>query len=536
MIALYNGKVYSQNKFYEGILLDGKRIKYIGSSKDIKAMADGNTGEIDLKGRLVLPGFIDSHAHGGWSVSLTLNKIDLSEAETVQECLDIVKRYIKENPDMDIYQGIGWTSPIFGEKGPDKKILDEICADKPIVLKAIEGHAVWVNSQAIKAAGITLEMPVPTGGVAVKDDEGSFTGLFKDEAQAMIEDNIPETSVEVFKAAILEYQREMVKLGITGASEMHMFRYKNLHRAYQELADEGRLLIKAIMHYEVSPNEDMEAVRARMKNPQPEFKNKLSQGNYAKIFIDGVVENGTAWLKNPYSNDKNHYGIKLWNDQQLFDVCSELDKMGYDIHFHVIGDAAVSQMVRAVEYVVKSNGKRNRRYVAAHVQLADKGDIAKMAELGICVSANSYWFGEEKNYHEIEKASLGSRADRQYPMKSLMDSGITVSVGSDYSVTIDPNPIVAIKMGIERSFRDIFPDSSEVLWEEECVDFKRMLDAVTINSAYTCRIDNETGSLEAGKLADLIVTDKNIFDLSSSELQKVKIDMTISEGEIVYQK
>ncbi len=229
--------------------------------------------------------------------------------------------------------------------------------------------------------------------------------------------------------------------------------------------------------------------------------------------------------------------MQLWEDEHLFEVCAYVDSLGYDIHFHVIGDAAVNQMVRAMEYVKQANGDRpDRRPVAAHVQLADKEDIKRMAELGFCVSANPYWFGIEQNYYYgVEVPLLGKeRAERQYPMKSLMDAGMVVSAGSDFSVTAEPYPVGAVKLGMERCLRDIIEGADEVLWEEECAGLEEMVDAVTKNAAYTSRMDEKTGTIEVGKLADLVVLSRNIFEIPSKEFMSVQALMTISEGEIVF--
>lgn len=536
MIALFNGKVYTNNAFFEAIILEGKFIKKIGSNKEVEQLISEADVKIDLKGKVVVPGFIDSHAHGAHSLSLGMDSIDLTQCDSVESYLETIEKYITEHPDEEVYRGIGWQSPFFGEEGPEKELLDKICDSKPIVLKAIEGHGIWVNSNAIELAGITRDTLNPSSGVIVHNRDGSVRGQFKEEAQDLIEDKIPDFSVGHYKKAILEYQKEMVAYGITGACEMDMKRNSNMHMAYRELANEDRLLIKAGMHYRVKSNEGKNNIITEFSNPNKMYENKLVDGYFAKIFVDGVVENATAWLKEPYETMSGWAGKGLWPDEKLFEACKTLYKLGYDLHFHCIGDAAVSQVVRTIEKI-KSEGKTDshHRTVIAHVQIADKTDISKMANLGISVSANPYWFGKERNYYyKVEKPLLGDRAEHQYPMKSLLDAGVIVSSGSDYSVTPEPNPIMAIKTGMERSFRDIFPGCDEVLGANECADFMSMFNSVTINAAYTSRMERKTGSLEEGKYADLAVLSENIFETPASQMQYITVDMTISEGEIVY--
>lgn len=541
-MILYNGLIYSNNGMHTAIVIQDDKIIYIGNDSEAfkyQESSDNVSNEkcIDLNGRLVLPGFIDSHAHGGNFLAMAKDKIDLTGVGTVDEYRHIVRNFIDENHNKDFYKGIGWQSPVFDKKGPAKELLDEICSDKPIVIKSFEGHSLWVNSKAIEIAGVTESTANPKGGVISKNNDGTLRGTFFDEAQKLIDVITPDDAVDVYKDAILEYQQMMVPYGYTGSTEMMMRKGSNLHKAYQELALEGKLLIKTLLTHLVTP-EDSAHVNELMKDNNKSIGNKIIDGTYAKIFIDGVVEGATAWLKQPYNNTPDFYGEPLWEDEALFKVCENLDKLGYDIHFHVIGDRAVEQMINAIEHVIRVNGDKKRRPVAAHVQLMDKDDISRMKAAGISVSANPYWFFKDETYTQLnEIPMLGERADQQFPMKSLVNQGIVVSTGSDFSITENPNPLLAIKFGMQRVAWDADAgDTASLLNESECVDFDTMLKSVTLNGAYTINMEECTGSLEVGKLADMVVLNRNIFELPAVELANVNVDMTISEGEIVYQR
>lgn len=536
-MILYNGIVYTEEKFYSAVVVKDSVIKYIGD--DDKALSHRESDEeiIDLQGRLVLPGFIDSHAHGGSFTAQGMDKIELYKGGSVEEYVNIIKQYITDNPEKNGYKGVGWQSPLFGEKGPEKEILDNICREKPIVIRSGEGHAIWANSKAIDMAGITEDTISPKGGVVEKTENGKIRGCFKDEAGKLLEGVLEDDSVELYKKAILEYQNIMVSYGYTGAAEMMMNKDSNLHKAYIELAEEDMLIMKAQTSYQVSPSTVKQDLKT-LKRRKPFIKNRLVDGYYAKIFIDGVVECATAWLKDPYTNNPGFYGEPLWTDKQLFETCIELDKMGYDIHFHVIGDRAVSQMIDAMEAVKKANGKRDRRPVAAHVQLMDPEDLKRMKSAGISVSANPYWFFKDEVYSVLNEIPLlGERADEQFPFKSLIDVGIIVSCGSDYSITEDPNPVLAMKTGMERVDVNAPADDLQTAQNiAEKATFDDMLKCVTINGAYTMKIENLTGSIEVGKDADMVVLNHNLFNTETSEYKNIKADMTISEGELVYQR
>lgn len=538
-MILYNGIVYSEGNLNSALVIEKNKIVYIGDDAEALRYAENKSDEecIDLRGRLVLPGFIDSHAHGGYFTAMKTKKIDLSNSRSADEYLGIIKKFIDENPEIDFYKGVGWQSPVFGEEGPDKRLLDNICSKKPIVIKATEGHSIWANSKAIELAGVTDKTPDPKGGIIVKNADGSVRGAFLDEAQNFIEKIMPDDSIEVYKEAILEYQSLMASYGYTATSEMMMVKNSNLYKAYQELAEEKKLLIKTLLSHWILPS-DQEAILESLKDNRKVFENKIIDGYYAKIFVDGVVESATAWLKEPYSNADGYYGEALWDDKKLFDTCLALDKLGYDLHFHVIGDKAVSQMLDALEMIRKLNGEKTRRPVAAHVQLLDKADLVRMKDMNVSVSANPYWFYRDKEYTDKnELPKLGERIKHQYPMKTLIDVGLIVSTGSDFAITPEPDPIQAIKFGMERVAKGAAIDDMEtVLNPQERVSLDTMLKSVTINGAYTMNIDEYTGSLKKGKMADLVVLDKNLFNLSTLEYQDISVDMTISEGQIIYEK
>ena len=538
MLILINGKIYSNGDFFEAIVADGKIIKYIGDNETANGFADGGSRIIDLQGRLVMPGFIDSHAHGASFTAQTVDKIDLRKGFSKDEYLTTIREFITANPDMKFYPGAGWLSPVFGEEGPEKELLDEICSDKPIVIRSAEGHSLWLNSKAIEMAGVTPETACPEGGKIEKNPDGSIRGTFKEEAEALVAHIMPEDTVEVFKKAIMQYQNEMLPYGYTSTAEMMISKDDNMHKAYMELADEDAMLIKTSLAFLVDPTDDAQAIKEKIGQAQPELRNKLSHGAYIKLFGDGVVEGKTAWLKDPYADEAEYCGEPRWKTESMKAACKVIEECGYDIHCHVIGDAAVEQITGAIEYVNAECGHReDRRPVLAHVQLADPVDVKRMAAAGISVSANPYWFVVDDEYTKaVEIPLLGERAGKQYPMKSLFDRGIVVSTGSDFSITPDPNPLAAIYLACRRCIPGLdYNDPALVLDMAERADFEDMIKSVTINGAYTLKLDDVTGSLEVGKFADMAVLNKDIFTIPLDEILEVQVDMTISEGEVVYE-
>ncbi len=537
MIALYNGKIYSQNKFEEAILIDGKYIKAIGKNSEILKHISADKEKINLEGKVVLPGFIDSHAHGPLSISSVSGKIDMTAGTSRDEYLELVKNFINQNSEKEIFMGMGWLNPAFDKNGPDKEALDRICSDTPVVLKSGDGHSVWCNSIAIEKAGINKNTPDPEGGFIERNQDGSLRGTFRDQAQELILKIVPEPTVDEFKEAIAEFQEMMIRYGHTAVFDPMVDIDGNMIKAYREMSEAGELKIKFGLAYTSDPKQPETSIEQYEKSG-PVEEDKLTEGSFVKIFVDGVVEGGTAFLKEDYCNKKGYRGEPLWEQSELNKFCARVDKIGYDIHFHVIGDAAVRQMIDAMKYVRTQNGYRERNTVAAHMQIVDPQDYRQLKELDISISANPYWFVKAPGYYEnIEIPVLGYRAEKEYPMKTFFDLGITVSAGSDFAVTPRPYPMAGIQLAMLRTvYGEDHTNPENVLNGEEKITIEQGLQAFTENGAKTMGISSITGSLEVGKYADIVVMEENIFDISPEKLSETSVFMTISEGSLVYRK
>ncbi len=537
MIALYNGTIYSGKRFYEAILLDGKWIKSIGSNEAIRRQATSQDQQIDLGGRLVLPGFIDSHAHGPLSISRTLGKIDLYPAETQDQYLQIIRQFVEENPEQELYSGMGWLNPAFGERGPDKESLDAICSSKPIVLCSGDGHSTWGNSRAIELAGITRTSEDPEGGTIERNADGSIRGTFRDQAKDYLQNLVPDASADDYKEALMNFQDMMAGYGHTAVFDAMVDLNSNMHQAYRELNRDEQLKIKCVLAYTSDP-ENPELSLAQYEKAKVVKEGKLTEGTIVKVFVDGVVEGGTAFLKEEYCHQKDYYGEPLWEQEALNQFCAAVDRMGYDLHFHVIGDAAAAEMLTAMEFVHQKNGEKLRNTVAAHMQLVDPKDYQRLKALDIRISSNPYWFVKAPGYYEnIELPFLGNRAELEYPMKSFFDLGLIVSAGSDYGVTPQPYPPAGMQIALLRTlYGKDHTILKDVLNAAEAIDLEEALDAFTINGANTMGIEDMTGSLEVGKHADLVVMEQNLFDTDAADFYRTEVYMTISEGEIIYKK
>jgi predicted amidohydrolase YtcJ len=536
-LVLKNGFIYTvdgQRTIAEAVaIIDGKFV-YVGSTSEVNQYIGKETRVIDLDKRMVLPGFIDSHCHPAYGAAHQLFDVMFTGLNSIAEYKKAIRDFAAKHPDAKFIKGRGWKNTLFGKTGPDKKIIDEIIPNIPVALDDDGGHAAWVNSLTLKLAGITKETKDPRSGVIERDPEsGEPTGTLRESAAYLISEIFPDYTVEQLMQALEAYQKMAAKFGITTAHDATVDAGGNDFNAYKNLEKENRLAMRFRASLFVDPQKELEQV-AQLIVEREKSRGPLFQTNGAKIYIDGVVEGGTAYLKEPFKHLANFRGVPRWDSDKLYRMCAELDKNKFQIHVHSIGDAATALTLDAFAYAIEKNGKRGSRNLITHIQLVDPQDILRFKELGVVAVPQPYWFMKDDYYYNLQVPYLGlKRADDEYPMESFFKAGGVVASASDYAVTIPCNPLIAIQTGITRSCLGI-TDPKEILWPAERATLEQMLASFTINGAYANFLENTTGSIEVGKMADLIVLDKNLFNLAVEEISKVKVILTFFAGKEVF--
>jgi predicted amidohydrolase YtcJ len=535
-IVFRNGYIFtvdSSNSKAEALAIKDGKFVFVGDSKGVRNYIGDKTKVIDLERRLILPGFIDSHAHPISSYRY-FYELNLYGFKTKEEIQDAIKKYLAAHPEAKYIKGRGWSNTDFPNTGPDKKIIDAIVKDMPVSFSSEDGHSKWVNSKTLEQAGINRDTKNPVGGVIERDPiTGEPNGTLRENAADLVSDIFPVYSVDDLMKGLEAYQRMALSFGITTAHDAYLDAGSNESEAYRNLENNDLLRMRFRASLYIDPEKGTEQINSlideRMKNKGSHF-----QTNSAKIFIDGVVEGSTAYLKEPYNHLPDSYGELLWNLDMLNNICSELDKNNFQIHVHAIGDASTSVTLDAFEYAEGQNSKRDSRNSITHLQLVDQSDIKRFKDLAVVALPQPYWFIKDDYYYNIQVPYLGQeRADKEYPMKSFFDEGVVVASSSDYPVTIPCNPLEAIQYGITRSEFNT-TESTEILWPEERVTIEQMIRSFTINGAYANFLEKETGSIEVGKKADLIVLDKNLFEIPVTEISKSKVLMTLFEGKEVF--
>jgi len=567
-LVLKNGSVYTVDRelsWAQAIGIRNRKIVFVGSNEDVKFFIGPDTEVIDLEGMMVLPALVDSHMHPAQSAHLylyQLNLFEVSGCNQIKAYLNEIREFSEKNPERDWIIGGGYSRSAFDELGPRKEWLDEIESKRPIAITSTDGHSMWVNSKALEIARITKITPQPEQGVIKQNPEtGEPAGLLQEPgAMNLVRQHIPKVPKEQVKDSLFWLQKWLNSKGITSTHEAMLgLDEPNIYEAYNELAQEGKLTVRYRASWNISPEGDFIAQIDQGEALAKNFKHPHFKAGSFKFFTDHVIEEETGFLLEPYAHrDDDWHGIKVWEDDALGKAFNRIDAAGYQIHVHVIGDAAAKYTLDALETAIKKNGKRDSRHSFAHLQLARKEDIQRIAELGVNVHTSPYWMNIDDYFWKLNLPYLGcERAfNQQYPMNSLIRAGANVTVASDFWVT-EPDPMAAIYCGMKRlmpytvfkqdysanpNYRWISDPDAELEYGdlgvlpplEERVSLESMIAASTFNGAYANFLDGEIGSIEVGKLADLVVLERNLFEIDVEQIPTTRIFMTFFEGQLVY--
>ncbi len=548
--VLRNGAVYtldSRETRAQSIAVGGGTILYVGDDAGAEAFVGPETEVIDLgglgglgglAGKMVLPGFIDSHSHptGALIQAVAVSLYDLTALE---QYLEAVRRFAEENPEKEAIRGSGWSNALFPLTGPKKGDLDAVVSGRPVQLGSGDGHSSWVNSKALELAGITKDTPDPEGGVIERDPStGEPTGTLRESATGLVTAILPSFTTEERMTGLEAFQEMAAKDGVTtariaaiGLAAAGDFDASEMV-AYERLESEGKLRVRFRGSLLLPPDAPIERI-AELVAEREKQKGGLFEIDAVKIFIDGVVEGETAYLLEPYAHRPDYRGELLWDPDRLKEMVAACDREGFIVHIHAIGDAATGLALDAFEFARETNGPRDARHQVTHLQLVTPSDVKRFAELSVIAVPQPFWFTKGGFYDAIEAPYLGEeRASREYPMKSFFDAGVTVASASDFPVTIPFSPVVGMKMGITRSFDPANPDM--VLGPEERVSLGQMLASFTRNGAYAARLEDRLGSLEVGKVADVVVLDRNLFEIAPDKVGEAKVLLTLFEGRQIY--
>ena len=529
-LVLLNGTVWTVNPdqpWAEAVALKGDKILEAGSSEEIKGMIGDNTQVIDLKGDLVLPGFIDSHTHflnGGFS----LLSIRLRDAESREEFITRIGDKAKEiEKEVWILDG-DWDHQSFDPPElPRKEWIDPVTPHNPVCVNRHDGHMVLVNSLALKLAGITKNTPIPAGGEILKDPEtGEPTGILKDAAMNLVMRHIPEPSFEEKLKAAEVALKHAAELGVTSVHDMA---YAENFEVYQELLRQNKLTARLYVYIPITEVE----IYARLKLKTP-FGNNLLKIGGLKGFVDGSLGSSTALFFDSYTDNPRKKGLlhsQMFPEGIMEKRIIQADKAGLQVAVHAIGDKANNILLDIFERIITQNGERDRRWRIEHAQHLLPQDIERIANLGIIASIQPYHAIDDGRW--AERKIGRKRCQYTYAFKSLVEKGAVLACGSDWTVA-PLDPIGGIYAAVTRQTLD--GKHPEGWFPEQKISLEEAIRGYTLNGAYAEFSENLKGSVEKGKLADLVVLSRNIFKIQPDEIQKTEVKMTIFNGKVIYKK
>ena len=531
-LLLYNGKLHTQDSRFpeaSAIALRENRILAVGADQAIRGLAAPDTEQIDLQGRLVLPGLTDAHFHY-YDWALGLKRLALADADSLPDLREHLAQRAGETPPGEWISGQGWNESRWPEgRMPTRTDLDAVTEEHPVILWRNDMHLAVANTLALQQAGISAETRDPAQGVISRDDSGEPNGILKELAINLVRNVIPPPSEAEAMAALQDGFPLLHRLGLTG---VHDFRIMGgadgppAFRAYQALAAGGKLNLRMWMQV---PGELLdEAIALGLRTGMGDDVLRVGQ---IKIFSDGGQGARTAWMVAPYE-DTGDCGMPLTPMDEIAKAIRKADAAGLAVAVHAIGDRANRELIGVFEQIDSCNSQRATRlpHRIEHVQVIQPGDVLRLGELNVVASVQPIHCPDD--IPMIEE-SIGERGRWAYPFREMFKAGITLALGTDCPVA-SPNPFWNIHAAVTRQGRDGTPEGG--WYPSQRLSVSEAVWGYTMGPALASGREHAQGSLSPGKLADLVVLDRDIFEIPTEEIPETKVGMTVFDGRIVHRR
>lgn len=531
-----NGKIYtldSRRPWAEALAIKSGRILAVGTQQEMQSYRGPRTRIIDARGRLVLPGFTDCHIHF-LEGSLSLLNVNLDGAGTIAEIQQRVKAFAAAHPERQWILGRGWLYSAFGAEAlPHKKYLDEIEPKRPVLLEGYDGHTRWANSKALEMAGINRETPDPPNGVIVRDPQtGEATGALKEAAGQLVE--------RVISAYTRQQKIEALRLGLAEANKAGLVR---VHSAggdfealdlYRDLQQRGQLTVRMYVAYFLDPPQLTQAAWEAIEEARRSYTDDFLEGGVVKIMLDGVVESHTASMLSPYADDPSQAGKLFWDPSKYKEAVRELDRQELQIFTHAIGEGAVRLALDAYQEARAANHTQDARHRIEHIETITSEDVPRFGSLGVIASFQPLHAYPDENNENVWSRNAGAgRIARAFGWQGVARAGGRLAFGSDWPV-VTLNPWMGIQTAVTRQTRDGKPAGGWV--PDQRVSLEQAVEAYTLSAAIAGHRESKEGSLEPGKLADLIIVTPNIFGADPHTLGKTQVVLTMVGGKVVYHR
>jgi predicted amidohydrolase YtcJ len=528
-LLLYNGNIHTldpEQPLASALILRGERVLASGSDGDMRALAQAATGEraVDLGGRTVLPGLIDAHLHFDW-YSLGLQNVE-AETVTLAECLERVRAKAAATPSGKWVTGMGWNQNAWGGEFPTAADLDRVAPEHPVMLRAKSGHAAWANSAAMRLAGVSASSTNPPGGEIQRDAQGQPTGVFFEDAMDLVAHQMPEATAEDVAAGMRQAQENAWRVGLCG---IHDFDGRRSFTALQMLKERGQLGLRVVKQIQV--RHLAEAVGVGLRSG---FGDDWLRIGNVKVFLDGALGPRTASMIEPYEGEPDNYGIVVTDKEELYEFAAKAAANGLAMTVHAIGDKAnhdlldVYSTVRAEE---QQRGQPPLRHRCEHVQLLHPADARRLGELNVVASMQPIHATSDMR---MADRYWGKRSAGAYAWRTQLEAGAVLAFGSDCPVE-SFNPFWGLHAAVTRRRADGTP-GPEGWYPEQRLDVETALRGFTLGAAYAGYAEKRLGSLAPGKLADLVVIDRDIFSVDPMAIAGTQVLGTLVGAEWKYRR
>ena len=525
--VFFNGKIYTVNPsqpWADAMFVKDGVIEFIGSNDDAKETASENAEMIDLEDSFVMPGIHDVHLHPLEAASKNFNFIVDDEIEDSEEYADEIFDAVEENP------GNGWllgwghliTVPLDAERLP-KEIIDDVVSNRPVAIMEQTSHSIWCNSKALEMIGINENTPNPPGGIIMRED-GEANGLLIDNAGNMLLDialvPTPESAQKDYEGLTETALPELAENGITSVCDARTYWKRNHHETWQKVADENKLTCRVNLGLWAYPSEEDASQIAMLKSLYSNNENSLLKINQIKLYCDGIIHNTTSAMHDSYLvnyfNEPMNNGLNYFTESRIADYIAQLEGTGFDFHIHAIGNRGVHESLNAIE----ESGTSAGRHRLTHVEYVAPEDYNRFAHINATADAQVAGdFTQPDHWHDNDHLIGPDLNQNNVPLRSLQDAGARVTLSSDWDVS-ELNPFVGLQNAVTRAPQNL--------------TLEEAIRAYTINAAYVMRQEDLVGSLEVGKEADFIVLDRNIIEISASQINQTQVLETYLQGVLIF--
>ncbi|MFS2018677.1 amidohydrolase [Massilia sp. CT11-108] len=504
---------------------DAGRILAVGTAADVAAKAP-QAKHVDMAGRTVLPGLIDAHGHV-FGLGEMLTQLDLSATTSLPQALAAIGDYARADAKAAWVRGRGWNQENWKlGRFPTAQELDGVVADRPVWLERVDGHAGWANGRALALAGITDQTPDPVGGKIVRDAAGHATGVLVDAAQAMIQKVLPQPTEQEARAMLDRALGTMASVGLTSAHDAGIGIAED--RLYRDYADHGKLTARI---YGMIKGTGADFDRLARNGPLDTYGHDMYALRAVKLYADGALGSRGAALLAPYTDDPHSHGLLFHSNGEIDAMIAKAMKKGYQVNVHAIGDAGNRQILDIFAKEIPANRGQALRHRIEHAQVVTPADIPRFKSIGIIPSMQPTHATSDKNM--AEQRIGPERIKGAYAWRTFLAQGSRIACGSDFPVEA-PNPFFGIHAAVTR--QDASGNPIAGWYPEQEMSLKEAFRCFTLDAAYAGHQEKTQGSLEAGKYADFIVIDRDLFKISPYDIHKIGVLETWVGGQQVYRK